>query len=721
MALSQPPHGFPDLWGGFECSTVRLGARFRDQFIETGHANRIRDLDAAAALGIRTLRYPVLWETISPLRSDTCEWNWTDARLSRLRELGIRPVVGLVHHGSGPSYTSLLDPGFAEGLAVHAGRVAARYPWVTDYTPVNEPLTTARFSALYGHWYPHRTNQADFLRALVNQCKAVLLSMRAIRRVTPEARLIQTEDIGKTFSVAKLAYQANYENERRWLSLDLLDGRVGPSHPWHARLLSIGIARSDLDLLAEGEGAPDLIGVNHYLTSERYLDTNAMAYPSSLRGGNGRHRYADAEAVRIDLLAGTTGPEARLAEVWHRYRRPLAVTEAHHGCTRDEQLRWLQEVWEAACNLRRAGCPVEAVTVWALLGAVDWNSLLVNRHGFYEPGAFDTRSQPPRLTALGRAASDLAIQGHFEHPVLQRPGWWRRLGRHYQPSLYQSPPQEPGRPLVVLGAQGPFTDEVLRVCAWRGLDTLHIPCVMDVGDTLTFSAGRRPWAVLDASTLELSAKAVRYPGATLWTDPYAAQAVAAACAAGNLPLLGFTSNLVFDGSTGPVHAEDAHSVPLSLFGTSQAQAEGLVAKAHPAALQIRTGCLMAASETLSLPSTLHAAFVAGEFLPTLPSNVTSLSYVPDLIHAALDLLIDGERGIWHLANQGETTWTGLADRMAATMGVACPPLTRLCGGATNTALTSVRGLMMPSLDSAIDRFVRDRLAFKDQTRGQAAE
>jgi hypothetical protein len=60
-----------------------------------------------------------------------------------------------VHHGSGPRHTDLLDPAFATGLADYAGAVAARYPWVTDWTPVNEPLTTARFAALYGFWYPH--------------------------------------------------------------------------------------------------------------------------------------------------------------------------------------------------------------------------------------------------------------------------------------------------------------------------------------------------------------------------------------------------------------------------------------------------------------------------------------------------------------------------------------------------------------------------------------
>src|SRR4051812_25402652 len=47
------------LWGGIECSTVRVGNTWRDQVRETGHHERATDLDHLAALGLRTLRYPI--------------------------------------------------------------------------------------------------------------------------------------------------------------------------------------------------------------------------------------------------------------------------------------------------------------------------------------------------------------------------------------------------------------------------------------------------------------------------------------------------------------------------------------------------------------------------------------------------------------------------------------------------------------------------------------
>jgi dTDP-4-dehydrorhamnose reductase len=63
-----------ELWGGLECTVARIGDDFRDQVQETGHRDRIEDLDRIASLGIRTLRYPVLWETISPESPDEADF-----------------------------------------------------------------------------------------------------------------------------------------------------------------------------------------------------------------------------------------------------------------------------------------------------------------------------------------------------------------------------------------------------------------------------------------------------------------------------------------------------------------------------------------------------------------------------------------------------------------------------------------------------------------------
>src|SRR3712207_6083065 len=103
-------------------------------------------------------------------------------------------------------------------LSAYARAVAERYPWVEDYTPVNEPLTTARFSGLYGLWYPHGRDALTFARAFLTQVRGVVLAMREVREVNRSARLVQTEDVGKCFSTALLRYQAEFENERRWLT-----------------------------------------------------------------------------------------------------------------------------------------------------------------------------------------------------------------------------------------------------------------------------------------------------------------------------------------------------------------------------------------------------------------------------------------------------------------------------------------------------------------------
>src|SRR5690606_3248824 len=121
-------------------------------------------------------------------------------------------------------HASLHMPAFPTGLSNFAASVARRFPWIDYYTPVNEPLTTARFTSLYGLWYPHEMSDRAFATALINEIKGVVLSMREIRKINPQAKLVQTEDLAKIYSTPRLQYQADFENHRRWLTWDLLCG-----------------------------------------------------------------------------------------------------------------------------------------------------------------------------------------------------------------------------------------------------------------------------------------------------------------------------------------------------------------------------------------------------------------------------------------------------------------------------------------------------------------
>jgi len=428
----------PELWGGHECTVNRVGDVWFDQTRMSGHQDRLEDLDLFADLGLKALRYPLLWE-----RTETSpgvhDWTWADARLNRLRDLGVRPIVGLVHHGSGPAWTHLLDEGFADGLARFASAAARRYPWVEDWTPVNEPLTTARFSALYGHWHPHLRDDRAFHLALLNQVTAVRDAMEAIRAVIPHARLIQTEDLGRTWARGAARPQAAFENARRFLTWDLLTGRVFGDHPFHRRMAAQGLG----DRLADLSGRPcppDVVGINHYVTSDRFLDPELGAYPPSTWGGNGKVAYADVEAVRV-LDERGCGWGWSLDAAWRRYGLPVAVTECHLGCDVQEQRRWLAQCWGAAVRARASGIDVRAVTVWALLGSHDWASLATRRDGQYEPGVFDLSSGTPRRTGLAELVERLADDGDW---TAEGPGWWERQERLIYPVI-PTPTMSEGR------------------------------------------------------------------------------------------------------------------------------------------------------------------------------------------------------------------------------------------------------------------------------------
>ncbi|HEX6719714.1 MAG TPA: family 1 glycosylhydrolase [Pyrinomonadaceae bacterium] len=742
MAVRTLAAQLPELWAGVECTVNRVGDNYSDQLERSGHALRLKDLERLAQLGVGRLRYPILWERTAPDDLDTIDWSWSDERMDGLQRFGLEPIVGLVHHGSGPRYTNLLDPEFPEKLAKYAAAVAQRYPWVTAYTPVNEPLTTARFSCLYGHWYPHERDSLLFAKAFLTQCRGIVLSMRSIRAINPAAGLVQTEDLGKTFSTPTLAYQAEFENERRWLTYDVLCGRLVPHTPMWDYLRWLGVEEDELQWFIDNPLVPELLGVNHYVTSERFLDERTTRYPAEFHGGNSRHVYADVEAVRV-CAAGVAGPREILKEVWERYRLPLAVTEIHLGCTREEQLRWVKEVCDAAVELRSQHVDVRAVTVWAAFGAFDWNSLLTCDSGCYEPGIFDLRSPTPRPTALASMIKTLTSGEQFDHPVLDTPGWWHRLDRLCYPPVSHHHEQsrspksrrvkragDESRCLLITGATGTLGQAFARICTKRGLayqllrrDELDIA---DRDSVLKALDRYEPWSVINAAGYVRVDDAEADAERCMRENVVGPVCLAKECERNQLPFVTFSSDLVFDGLKNKLYVESDTCSPLNVYGKSKADAELRVLEHFSKALIVRTSAFFGPWDRFNFVHAVLDALTKGRPFYAAADITVSPTYVPDLVHAVLDLLIDGEHGIWHVANAGEVTWAEFA-RMAAVKaghdgaGVKPRPgrtLGFVAPRPSFTALSSERGHFMPPFEHSLDRCVRE-MTWQSALRAQA--
>jgi dTDP-4-dehydrorhamnose reductase len=405
-----------EVWASPEPTVARIGRDvWRDQLADTGHDRREGDIGLIADLGVHASRYPVLWEKVAPHHPGARDYRWAARRLNALADRGVEPIVTLLHHGSGPAYTSLVDPAFPQLFADYAAATARRFPWVKRWTPINEPLTTARFSTLYAAWYPNTFfDDAAFGRAIVNEALGFAYAAERIRDVVPDARFLLTEDL-QSFTAADEGVEAYvaHKRERTFLSCELLQGRIVDGHPMHRYLVErCGIDPAELRGLERNPQPPDVMGWNYYPNSERWLESE----------GDGRHRnlgVVDVAPERLDMRPLLRAAHARLGI-------PFALSEVHVLGDERERARWLLQRYADALAARAEGVPMVAFGAWAAFGMVDWMSLLCRAEQATEDGIY-TCAGPggrPRRTLVADAVQALAAGRIPQMPA--SPGWWER-------------------------------------------------------------------------------------------------------------------------------------------------------------------------------------------------------------------------------------------------------------------------------------------------------
>ena len=214
--------------------------------------------------------------------------------------------------------------------------------------------------------------------------------------------------------------------------------RLQPGHAMWNYFLRLGIREEALNFFIENAMLPDIMGFNYYITSERYLDDDFKKYPPHTHGGNEIQEYADVEAIRVNH-GNPSGLKVLLSEAWKRYELPIAITEAHINSGREDQLRWLNEIFNSCTAALKDGINIKAITFWSLFGAYGWNNLLTSERMDYEPGAFDLRSIKPRTTAVAAFIKDIIKGKGGDHTLLSQKGWWHQPDRFYKSEIPYKP------------------------------------------------------------------------------------------------------------------------------------------------------------------------------------------------------------------------------------------------------------------------------------------
>ena len=299
--------------------------------------------------------------------------------------------------------------------------------------------------------------------------------MRAIRKVRPR-RAARADRGSRQDLLDACARRSGGARERAPLAE--LRSSVRPGRPDSflvADSAGMPVSReADLDLFLEADAAPDIIGINHYLTSERYLDERVEPLSRSISS-----EATDANAMLTSRPCGCGSrrdPSGRRhvcgrpgTAIAGRLRSPRCITAAREknrcaGCPRSGGRPRLSAA---------RGGEIRAVTVWALFGAVDWNSLLTRRIAVYEPGpsmsAVRRRGRPRWPRCEGACTTGpLRSSG-------SRPGRLVEARGAVLPAYCAARNADfgwpDGAPPVIVGVTGPLGAALTRICHARGSTT----------------------------------------------------------------------------------------------------------------------------------------------------------------------------------------------------------------------------------------------------------
>jgi beta-glucosidase/6-phospho-beta-glucosidase/beta-galactosidase len=360
------------------------------------------DLGHAAEAAATMVRWGIPWYRVNP-EPGKWDFSWVDRVVDRFEELGLEPIVDLMHYGT-PTWldNQFLNTNYPERMAEYAAKVAERYRGrLVHYTPLNEPLLNAIYCGEFGYWPPYLSGDDGLVQLVRAISKGIVLSQRAIDEITAGQSDFVHVEASFRFAGDVEAFPERVEHlrNRAYLIEDLVNGMVTGEHPLARYLALNGFNDNDLAWAMENTAVPDVMGVNYYPA----LSTEAFEKGVSHTGGPNDFR------PRVN--AWTEGLEEVLTSFAARYGRPVFLTETCWTGTVEQRITWLDASVETVRELRDRGVDVVGYTWWAVIDMIEWTY----RHGNSEPMAYHL---PMGLWNLEEDAA--GILRRVQNPVADR-------------------------------------------------------------------------------------------------------------------------------------------------------------------------------------------------------------------------------------------------------------------------------------------------------------
>jgi len=275
--------------------------------------------------------------------------------------------------------------------------------------------------------------------------------------------------------------------------------------------------------------------------------------------------------------------------------------------------------------------------------------------------------------------------------------------------------------IAITGPTGLLGREVVKVFK-KEYDVIELPHDMlditDLSQVREVLSNHAPAVLINCAAYTAVDKAEEETEQANLVNGLGVRNLALACRELNISLVHISTDYVFDGSRNkPWRIFDERN-PINAYGYSKYLGEKYLETINPGYFLVRTSWLFGSGGPNFVSTILRAALKQGE-LRVVNDQFGCPTYAPDLADTLLKLVKAGAYGVYHVTNQGITSWYEFAKEIVRQAGLKLPVIpvssdefVRPARRPKNSALDpfplkETVGSLLPSWQDALGRFLAE--------------